>query len=74
VRLVSAGQHRRVPNSIRGEVVRLAQAGLDLDQFGRRAAGALRRAVPFDGVAVVAFDPATALPTGNRRESRRQSS
>ena len=52
------------PNPLRGEILRLAHAGLDLNEFGRRAASALRRAIPFDGVAVVAFDPATALPIG----------
>jgi DNA-binding NarL/FixJ family response regulator len=51
-------------NPLRREILRLAHAGLDLNEFGRRAANALRRAIPFDGVAVVAFDPATALPIG----------
>jgi DNA-binding NarL/FixJ family response regulator len=50
------------PDVIRGEIVRLAHGGLDLHEFARDAARVLRRAVPFDGVAVVAFDPATALP------------
>jgi DNA-binding CsgD family transcriptional regulator len=47
---------------IHGEIVRLAHAGLDLPEFASNAARVLRRAVPFDGVAIVAFDPATALP------------
>ena len=50
------------PDAIRGEIVRLAHVDLDLHAFARDAASVLRRAVPFDGVAVVAFDPATALP------------
>ena len=50
------------PAAIRGEIVRLAHINLDLRQFARDAAAVVRRAVPFDGVAVVAFDPATALP------------
>jgi DNA-binding NarL/FixJ family response regulator len=47
---------------IRGEIVRLAHVDLDLQEFARGAMRALRRAVSFDGAAVVAFDPATALP------------
>jgi DNA-binding CsgD family transcriptional regulator len=50
------------PDAIRGEIVRLAQVGLDRHEFARHAARVLRRAVPFDGLAVVWFDPATALP------------
>jgi DNA-binding CsgD family transcriptional regulator len=61
-----AGHHRRMatlaPEAIRGEIVRLAHRGLDLPEFASNAARVLRRAVPFDGVAIVAFDPATALP------------
>jgi hypothetical protein len=50
------------PNAVRGEILRLAHVCLDLDEFARGAARVLRRAVPFDGVAVAACDPATALP------------
>jgi DNA-binding CsgD family transcriptional regulator len=50
------------PEAIRREIVRLAQVGLDRRDFIPAAAGVLRRAIPFDGVAVVWFDPATALP------------
>jgi DNA-binding NarL/FixJ family response regulator len=50
------------PEVTRGEIVRLAHLGLDLQEFARDAARVLNRAVPFDGVAVVAFDPATTLP------------
>jgi DNA-binding CsgD family transcriptional regulator len=50
------------PDSIRGDILRLAHRGLGFDEFARAAARVLRRAVPFDRVAVVAFDPATALP------------
>ena len=35
---------------------------MDLPEFASSAARVLRRAVPFDGVAIVALDPATALP------------
>lgn len=48
----------------RGDIVRLAHAGLAPDEFAARAARAVSRAVPFDGVAVVACDPATAMPIG----------
>ena len=47
---------------IRGEIFRLAHAGLDRHGFARAAIRVLRRAVPFDGAAVVWFDPATSLP------------
>jgi DNA-binding CsgD family transcriptional regulator len=50
------------PSAIRGDILRLAHLGLDLQEFARDASRVLRRAVPFDGVAFVAFDPATALP------------
>ena len=50
------------PDAIRGEIIRLADAGLDRHGFARAAMRVLRRAVPFDGAAVVWFDPATALP------------
>ena len=49
------------PATVRGEIVRLANLSLNLHEFARAAARVLRRAVPFDGVAVVALDPATAL-------------
>jgi DNA-binding CsgD family transcriptional regulator len=48
--------------SIRGEIIRLADRGLDFHELAPAATRVLRRAVPFDGVAIVAFDPATALP------------
>jgi DNA-binding CsgD family transcriptional regulator len=64
--LPGAGDHRQMttlaPDAIRGEIVRLAHRGLDLPEFASNAARVLRRAVPFDGAAIVAFDPATALP------------
>jgi DNA-binding NarL/FixJ family response regulator len=47
---------------IRDELVRIAQVGLDRHEFARAAMRVLRRAVPFDGAAVVWFDPSTALP------------
>jgi DNA-binding CsgD family transcriptional regulator len=49
-------------DAIRGEHDRHAQAGLDRHGYARAAVRVLRRAVPFDGVAVVWFDPATGLP------------
>lgn len=48
----------------RGEIVRLAHVGRGLHAFARRAASTLARAVPFDGAAIVACDPATAIPIG----------
>jgi hypothetical protein len=49
------------PHAIRDEIFRVAERGLDRHEFAREATRVLRRAVPFDGVAVVWFDPATAL-------------
>ena len=45
----------RTPEAIRDD-------DLDLHEFARAAALVLRRAVPFDAVAVVWSDPATGLP------------
>ncbi len=53
----------------RGEITRLAHAGLNLSGFAPRAARVLGRAVPFDGVAIVACDPATTLATGKWYEN-----
>ena len=53
-----------LPDVIRKDIVRLAHAGLGLHEFAGRASSVLRRAVPFDGVAVVSVDPATAIATG----------
>jgi DNA-binding CsgD family transcriptional regulator len=50
------------PDAIRDEIVRLAQLGLDRHGYARAAVRLLRRTMPFDRVAVVWFDPATALP------------
>ena len=52
----------RAPQAIRNELIRIAHEGLGVQEFARRAARILRRAVPFDGAAIVACDPATALP------------
>ena len=52
------------PSGIRREILRLAHAGLGLQEFAARAARVICRAVPFDGAAIVACDPATMLPTG----------
>jgi DNA-binding CsgD family transcriptional regulator len=51
------------PSRVRGEIIELAHAGLGMQEFAKRAARVVARAVPFDGVAVVMCDPATALPT-----------
>ena len=53
-----------VSDELRGAIVRLAHTGPGLQEFAPRAARVLQRAVPFDGVAIVATDPATAIPTG----------
>jgi DNA-binding CsgD family transcriptional regulator len=50
--------------SVRREVGRLAHCGLDVRRFSLRAARALRREVPFDGLCLLTLDPATMLPTG----------
>ena len=47
---------------MRREIVRLAHCGLDVRAFSLRAARALRRAVPFDGLCVLVLDPATSWP------------
>jgi DNA-binding CsgD family transcriptional regulator len=49
------------PDAVRGEILRLARSGLDFQEFARAGMRVLRRAVPFDAVAVVAFDPATGV-------------
>ena len=50
---------------IRDDVTRLAHRGMGVPEFSLKAAHALRRAVPFDGVCVLTLDPATLLPTGH---------
>jgi DNA-binding CsgD family transcriptional regulator len=50
------------PDAIHGEFVRLARAGLARHEYARAATRVLRRAVAFDAVATVWFDPAAALP------------
>jgi DNA-binding CsgD family transcriptional regulator len=49
-------------DAIRGEILRLADRDLDRYDFVREAARILRRAVPFDAMAGVWFDPDTGLP------------
>jgi DNA-binding CsgD family transcriptional regulator len=56
-------------DAVRGEIVRLAHRGMELPEFASNAARVLRRAVPFDGVAIVACDPATALPVAKWAEN-----
>jgi DNA-binding NarL/FixJ family response regulator len=50
------------PDAIRGEMLRLAHVGLDFHGLARAGVRVLRRAVAFDAVAVMGFDPTTALP------------
>ena len=49
-------------DAIRGEILRLADRDLDRYDFAREGARVLRRAVPFDAIAGVWFDPETGLP------------
>ena len=49
-------------DAIQGEFVRLAHAGLALHEYARAGVSVLRRAVAFDAVAAVWFDPTAALP------------
>jgi DNA-binding CsgD family transcriptional regulator len=49
------------PNAIHGEFVRLAQTGLTIHEYARAAVRVLRRAVAFDAVAAVWFDPTAEL-------------
>jgi DNA-binding NarL/FixJ family response regulator len=49
-------------DAILGEILRLADRDLDRYDFAREAARVLRRAVPFDAMAGVWFDPETGLP------------
>jgi hypothetical protein len=50
------------PDAIHGEFVRLAHAGLASHEYARAGLRVLRRAVAFDAVAAVWFDPTAALP------------
>ena len=50
------------PDAIHGEFVRLAHAGLAIHEYARAGMRVLRRAVAFDAVAAVWFDPTAALP------------
>ena len=49
-------------DAIRDEILRLADRDLDRYDFAREGARVLRRAVPFDAIAGVWFDPETGLP------------
>ena len=55
-----------VPNRTRtrGDIVRLVHRGLDAPRLARALSRVLERAVPFDGMCLLTFDPATMLPTG----------
>jgi DNA-binding CsgD family transcriptional regulator len=48
---------------LRDDVSRLLHEGCGLRDFSLRAARILRRAVPFEGVCVLAMDPTTLVPT-----------
>jgi len=49
-------------DALDGEFVRLANAGLGLHEYARAGVRVLRRAVAFDAMAAVWFDPTAALP------------
>ena len=51
------------PERLRDDLVRLVHRGAGLRDFSLDAARIVGRAVPFDGVCVLAMDPATLLPT-----------
>ena len=51
------------PERLRDELTRLLHRGPDLQDYSHEAARILARAVPFDGVCMLAMDPATILPT-----------
>ena len=53
------------PAALDGEFVRLADAGLALHEYARAGVRVLRRAVAFDAMAAVWFDPTAALPVDN---------
>jgi DNA-binding CsgD family transcriptional regulator len=48
----------------RDEIVRLTHRSMGVREFSLAASRALRRTVPFDGVCLLTFDPASLLPTG----------
>lgn len=52
------------PERLRGDLVSFIHRGPEVREFSLGAARILRRAVGFDGVCVLTFDPATLLPTG----------
>jgi hypothetical protein len=49
---------------VRRDVNRLVHRGLGVRELSRAVGRALARAVPFDGICVLTYDPATLLPTG----------
>ena len=51
------------PQRVRDDLARLVQRELALPDLTHEAARIIARAVPFDGVCVLAMDPATMLPT-----------
>jgi DNA-binding CsgD family transcriptional regulator len=57
--MASATQDR-----VRRDVTALGHRGLDVPGFATGVARALARAVPFDGICILTFDPATLMPNG----------
>ncbi|HWM21919.1 MAG TPA: helix-turn-helix transcriptional regulator [Ilumatobacteraceae bacterium] len=58
-----------VRERVRGDLVRLVHQGVELEDFSRGVTRILGRAVPFDGMCLLTFDPATLLPTGEIAEN-----
>jgi DNA-binding NarL/FixJ family response regulator len=54
---------------VRGDLVRLVHRGAEMQDFSRAVSRTLGRAVPFDGMCLLTFDPATLLPTGEIAEN-----
>ena len=54
---------------LRGDLIQLVHRGHGVRDFSLGSARVLRRAVPFDGVCMITFDPASALPTGEITEN-----
>ena len=54
----------RLMDRLRDDLIQLVHRGHGVRDFSLGSARVLRRAVPFDGVCMITFDPASALPTG----------
>jgi DNA-binding CsgD family transcriptional regulator len=55
---------------VRDDIVRLLHRTTDAHRLARDMTRILERAVPFDGVGMLTFDPATLLPTGEVVDAR----